>query len=236
MTPAYPDRPQSDGPRPTPISDPRGSMAAGNVQHVPLTEPALGRKRSSGEALVAAGRVALAGPLVELLPGGAGAVGDVQAQAAVLVLELPGPVGKLNGQPQAVGPAVLGPLEDGRLQGGGGTGDVDVQARVLVLQLTVAAGNRVEPELLVRLARRLAAPLVDRGVVGGAGPGHVHAQPVVVHLQLLVTRRETRRRRSRPCGHGREHRDDGHQSEYQTEDNGTSLSSGIECNTQFEPP
>src|ERR1035441_8199552 len=72
-----------------------------------------------GEVLVGAGGV-LAWPLVELLAGAAAGAVYVQAQAAILVLELPGAVGLLLWFPHAAGRAADGLLDDvgGALRGG----------------------------------------------------------------------------------------------------------------------
>src|SRR5262249_45074257 len=127
-----------------------------------------------GEALVGASGGRLARPLVELLAQVGATAGDVQAQAAVLVPELPGAVGEGDGLPQPVRGAVLVVLDHRGPGRGRGAQHDDVHARVLVLQLPVAARHRVEPEILVGLA--VAGPLFDGGAVGGALPVHVYTQ------------------------------------------------------------
>src|ERR1017187_8396904 len=125
----------------------------------------MGEWSIGGEVLVGAGGV-LAWPLVELLAGVAAGAVHVQAQAAVLVLELPGAVGLLRRFPHAAGRAADGLLDDvrGALRGGV-PGRGHVVAGVLRLQLPVAAGDRHELELLVGLA--VAGPLVDRRAARG---------------------------------------------------------------------
>src|SRR5581483_8011189 len=118
------------------------------------------------EVLVGAGGV-LAGPLVQLLALVAAGAVDVQAQSAVLVLELPGAVGLLLRQPQAGGGAADRLLHDvGYALGGRAAGHRDVLTGVLYLQLAVAAGGGHELELLV--APAVARPLVDDRAGGEA--------------------------------------------------------------------
>src|SRR5579884_2589657 len=141
------------------------------------------------EVLVGAGGV-LAGPLVQLLALVAAGAVDVQAQSAVLVLELPGAVGLLLRQPQAGRGAADRLLHDVRAAlGRGAVGHRDVLAGVLGLDLAVPAGGGHELELLVALP--VAGPLIDRRT-GTAGVAvHIQTQAVAGYHEAVITARES---------------------------------------------
>src|SRR5581483_8162641 len=155
-----------------------------------------------GEVLVGAGGV-LARPLVELLAQVAAGAEHVQAQAAALVLELPGTVGLLCGQPQAAGRSARGRLDDVRNPGGcRAAGHGHVVAGVLGLEFAVTAGDRHELELLVGLA--VAGPLVDRRAARGGVPEHVQAQCVAGQYELVIAAGEPAAARPGRCQVDRE--------------------------------